>query len=126
MSDDARMQRLTELARKVWPDLGPVFFSGIGVDGFHSSDGDTILQVSDVGYARALDALEAALLVLADETSLRALERAGLPRSVVLSEAEWKLAQVREWARDWFGDGPEPGHEGAEALFAILASEKKC
>lgn len=46
-TDDARLQRLTELARKVWPDAA-IDFERIAMH----------------AHPRALDALEAALLVL--------------------------------------------------------------
>ena len=68
MTDDARIARLTKLARKVWqvPSSTPVVVE----QPFSTSaevwiGNDCVLRVSD--HPRALDALEAALCVLADE-----------------------------------------------------------
>lgn len=101
--DDARIQRLSELAREVWPGVDLVVepvrrltspggaggHTGFGV---RTTGGSVLLQI--MCGARSLGGLEAALLVLAEETSLRALERAGLPRSVVLSDAEVRIQEL--------------------------------
>ena len=69
MSDEARIARLTELARKVWPEenvqIGNPKGKAPAKSGvFVASSEWTLLGVG--AHPRALDALEAALLVLAD------------------------------------------------------------
>ena len=78
---ETRIERLTELARRVWPGFGDeLYTSAYGVvTGF----GDVLISVTR--HPRALDALEAALLVLAGEPPFS-------------HEREWKAveAQVRD------------------------------
>lgn len=76
MTDDERIQRLTELARRVWPDQG----AGVSWDPFYDvakviNDRRTILF--EMQSPRAFDALEAALLVLADDEGEAAMFSAG-------------------------------------------------
>ena len=71
MNDDERIRRLTELARRVWPDRDAQIFVA-------SDDEENTCVVLDekgdweqhlgTNHPRALDALEAALLVLAGES----------------------------------------------------------
>jgi hypothetical protein len=72
MSDDERLERLTEMARRVWPqhaslriELEPDWGQVRVLDG-HPEDSSTgvLWCVEDVPMSGALDALEAALLVL--------------------------------------------------------------
>lgn len=70
MTDEARLKRLTELARRVWPEaeVGPDY--GIGGKQRGYSVKASMAAYSDgltAWHPRALDALEAALLVLAGE-----------------------------------------------------------
>ena len=66
MSDEARIARLRELARRVWPDLvqlrvreiGPDIALSVETPAFHRA------MVSVPNYPRAFDALEAALLAM--------------------------------------------------------------
>lgn len=71
MTDEARIARLTELAQRVWPDLLDV---RVYADATHASvtfvysPTTRAKGLSIEGHPRALDALEAALLVLAGDT----------------------------------------------------------
>lgn len=117
MTDDARIARLTELARKVWPHLEELHviegvngvqiaarsaFTCSTVDG---SPGEhyitTIMHIPaprvQGGVARSLDALEAALRVLA--TGRASLDREMLYRDemrTMQARAEAAEARVRE------------------------------
>jgi hypothetical protein len=79
MTDDARLQRLTELARKVWPDgeadarasADPNECAACVV--LHP-DGEWQQALAIMQHPRALDALEAALCVLAGEPPPWAVE----------------------------------------------------
>lgn len=88
MTDEARIARLTELARRVWGEHGiydgangrpgSVAKSQGKLGGYHvlfmAGDGSYMpIQIAD--HPRALDALEAALLVLAGELVLTGDER---------------------------------------------------
>jgi hypothetical protein len=67
MTDEARIERLTELARRVWPDVAEylrVEFDA--AQAFVRCAGGTVL-LDVVAAGQSLDALEAALLVLAGE-----------------------------------------------------------
>lgn len=79
MSDDERIQRLTELARKVWPgsQLHQRMPNWIHSEHWfvESADGADVLRAD---HHLALDALEAALLALAGEKSLIALLLEGI------------------------------------------------
>jgi hypothetical protein len=70
-SDDARIARLTELARKVWPGIdAAVLCASSGASaGVYSRAQSENLVLMVLAHPRALDALEAALLVLAGEVS---------------------------------------------------------
>lgn len=89
MSDDARIKRLTELARRVWnhEEEQPVTVQrGLGgcdpATTYVRTANGVVLDIA-APNDRALDALEAALLVLADEEEARAadaLDRDALER----------------------------------------------
>lgn len=76
VTDDERIARLIELAQKVWPSAGEVGLSDL-------NPGEVILAkylpewtpllTLQCDHPRALDALEAALLVLAGDTVVNAL-----------------------------------------------------
>lgn len=97
MSDDARLQRLTVLARKVWPDFGPLTVelrhSGATVQ-IHN---ENQFQAVIFDHPRALDALEAALLVLSGESE-PSIDLTQLPAYIELQKrlalAEAKLEAV--------------------------------
>lgn len=64
-SDDARIARLTELARKVWPDAAIDFEEGHDLEVWTPAEGAWRCErIAMHAHPRALDALEAALLVL--------------------------------------------------------------
>ena len=65
MTDEARLARLTELARSVWGG-GYAWYDDdrASIAGVHTERMDSVIEIQ---HPRALDALEAALLVLADE-----------------------------------------------------------
>lgn len=67
MSDE-RIERLTELARGVWPDIGLVVASTGQAAGVHERGGEERMLAMLLCHPRALDALEAALLVLAGDS----------------------------------------------------------
>lgn len=71
MTDEARIARLTELARRVWPEAVAGFTSDSSnysvPTAYVESTRNGSTEIS-IDHPRALDALEAALLVLADET----------------------------------------------------------
>jgi len=76
MSDEDRIARLTELARKVWPDaqLEEAWSGFCWLDIVGSSDRSYVRFWTE--HPRALDALETALCVLAGEPPQWALELA--------------------------------------------------
>jgi len=65
MTDDARIARLTLLARRVWPDTRVIAWP----EHIYVEDETPVQRASVFGHPRALDALEAALLVLAGESA---------------------------------------------------------
>jgi hypothetical protein len=89
MTDDAPHQRLTELARKAWPDSeatvevpdGPDDEDSCGACVLLFPKGDWEEWLSMPRHGRALDALDAALSVLAEEPPQWAVELAELWRS---------------------------------------------
>ncbi len=104
MTDEARIQRLTELARRVWRDRGAF----VSWDAFY----DTAKVVNDRGTIlakivspQALDALEAALLVLAGDPLFykrnyeQAEEECTLERERA-EAAERRLAEVEKLAAE--------------------------
>lgn len=118
MTDEARLARLTELARRVWPELErPHVWAptevGTAIPGC-ALDDEGLEYIHVHPHPRALDALEAALLVLADEERvplterrvfedrIEALERdrATLVRRYKdreLEQAAWVEALAQEW-----------------------------
>lgn len=94
MNYDERIARLMELARKVWPEGGEDFACEVEYDGIGYSIQDeagfTVLLVRN--HPLALDALEAALLVLAQEPSPAVKER----HAKLVAVAD-KLNSLRRW-----------------------------
>lgn len=100
MTGTGRIQRLTELARRVWPERGP-YLVDVVVDHLNASiwsrdaAGGDVERISIYCAHNALDALEAALLVLAGEAPLVAAGQG----------AVCKLAQPPAWveqlASEW-------------------------
>jgi hypothetical protein len=117
--DDARIQRLTELARKVWPELehpsieGPL--ESIASGATLHDDGLEYLHVHP--HPHALDALEAALCVLAGEEPMPVSwvqYRDAVDRTMRLEE---RLGALEQLASDWeryakFERGDGPGRPG--------------
>jgi hypothetical protein len=100
---DDRIARLTELAQRVWAPRSLYVeqaseFQSAAVRGV--DDDQPWLLVED--HPRALDALEAALLVLAAEPDMRDAALRGCGN--VIREQEAKLAAVREAAEAWEAD----------------------
>lgn len=116
MTDDARIARLTELARKMWPDAvidasDPV---NVKVHGAVERSGGRAEWIERIyiGHPRALDALEAALRELAkpdgsalpeviDEirAEFRAEGRRIAPLKLADRPQEWWLAQAEKRGR---------------------------
>ncbi len=102
MTDEKRIERLTGLARKVWPNKADVHVLAPGVDGCEEWDA-CVVSDPDGDWAQllccdgpcAVDALEAALLVLAGE--LTCVVEAGHLRGLEerAESAETKLAALR-------------------------------
>jgi hypothetical protein len=100
LSDEERIARLTELARKVFGDSRVIVrnHSASVADDF--GDGDTGTERIFVKHPRALDALEAALSVLAGEDGEQlARERAAFTMRLV--EAEHTNHALRESVKQW-------------------------
>lgn len=134
MNDEARIARLTQLARRVWPRRDPEAVEHEwhdGFPGFEVLSGDHDLMANDEdsntvlafvqSHPRALDALEAALLVLAgDDTRLQLNRLQEQVRDVLADElARRTPAWVERLARRW-----DELHEGGyNASFAECAQE---
>ncbi len=73
MTDEARIKRLTELARRVWPDAAAAVVDG--VPSVHEMTDYYGEYIHIARHPRALDALEAALLVLSGDLVLTGDER---------------------------------------------------
>lgn len=70
MSDDERIARCTELARRVWPEASVEFSCRMWCVDAPNNAHDAVVEMLAVhDHPRALDALEAALLVLAGEAT---------------------------------------------------------
>lgn len=79
MTDEARIARLTELARRVWPDAlvsseGLPDYAGVHI--YDAAGQARGMRVSINNHPHALDALEAALLVLAGDDEPLSKEQA--------------------------------------------------
>lgn len=85
MTDEARIARLTELARRVWPDAAAAMVDGVAsvveIPGYYEC-----LYIAR--HPCALDALEAALLVLADEERVPLTERRVLEDRIAALERD--------------------------------------
>jgi len=102
MSDDERIARLTDLARRVWPDadvgVSADAYAGLVVN--HRPHAN--LDLALVKHPRSLDALEAALLVLNGQVSDALVGLAG--ETVLAIEAKYRaraFAWVEELAAEW-------------------------
>ncbi len=89
MTDDERIAKLTELAKKVWPDAEAYKHDGMIDVGFMR--GVIYLLQIRIWHPRAADALEAALLVLSGEG--KALTREVFHEAV--HEAATRIAESR-------------------------------
>jgi hypothetical protein len=68
MTDEQRLARLTELARRVWPEASVEFSCRMWCVDAPNNAHDAVVEMLAVhDHPRALDALETCLLVLADE-----------------------------------------------------------
>lgn len=117
MSDDKRIQRLTELAGRVWPDREDVvalthvdgsasvvwrtILPSIRLDGVASDDRPMTTAIRIPPHARAIDALEAALLVLAGEDRHESTKRYAQAMQERAEAAERRLVDVEKLA-DWW------------------------
>lgn len=118
MTDDARIQRLTALARKAYRNAGLTAVEHEWHDGHLGyevlGDNEDGLMIFVRSHPRALDALEAALCVMADEPYSVRLEackkdcegyweqhKRALAAEKRIAEFQAQLAQVRECAEEW-------------------------
>lgn len=100
MSDDERIARLTELARRVWPNAAVNAWGDAAWVERHAGEYPCL----SVAHPRAHDALEAALLVLAHgrETVVQTLSRMSAPRITpkhvaAAREHVGRLEELRAW-----------------------------
>ena len=114
MSDDDRIERLTQLARRMWPDRPYVEVrSGIGFAEVRDGprDGGWIDSLLRVDHGNALDALEAALLVLdgarvVPDGALRDAYCRGVVDALEESPA-WVEQLAAQWEREALEPPPE-------------------
>jgi hypothetical protein len=131
VTDDARTDRLTELARKVWSGAF-VELTDLNYEGTERCY--RVLRPSNIGnlivveieqHPRALDALEAALYALADELQPSPVLPAAIPRS-----QEWlcePTARDLQWALEAHYLCDAPDAEGvAHALAAYRSEFTRC
>ncbi len=147
MTDEARIARLTAMARRVWPDEVAERVTPIVHDPGHYAQlrGRRIgMLVAIHGHPRALDALEAALLVLADpeaKTTTResfgeAVAQAAAKlaqsspdldaklREIVREPPAWVEQLAGEWEREADKIAGVPGvPRGEEPVFRHCAAE---
>lgn len=102
MSDDERIQRLTELARRVWPDelVIEIITDAEGV----SVESDRCILCTVEQHERALDALEAALLVLAGEPAAWAEKLADEWYASAKKIPEMMDPKIGKWVARILGD----------------------
>jgi hypothetical protein len=95
MTDDARIERLTALARKAWPKAAITVYDDSAH--VHSTPGDegTAKSYGFIEHPRALDALEAALETLADEVHLADGSDGKSAHPKTLSEC-WRLIEAMD------------------------------
>ena len=143
MTDEARIKRLTELARQAWPhDDVAVVIASVDVDDslfveVQRDEEEESYSLAGVHHPRALDALEAALLVLADyervpltpdavlADRVRALEKQAGTFADKWRAREEKLEKLAEgWERDADEYHGKPGvPPGERQLIHVLARE---
>lgn len=106
MSDDERIQRLTELARRVWPDQHPLELEAMpqwqSAAVRMEANGELLLLVEN--HPRAFDALEAALLVLADEPPAWAQKLADEWYASAKKIPEMMDPEIGKWVARILGD----------------------
>lgn len=120
MTDEARIARLTDLARSVWP------FYDVSVDADDDGSAAYVNNEPDappfieICHPRALDALEAALLVLADEARIPltadqvtrdALESCRRDREALTKRIREERAAMEKLAEQWEAEALEPPPE---------------
>jgi len=119
MSDDERLARLTELARRL--------VHGASIQyGDTNIAGDPSFEVFDVAddivlripaHPRALDALEAALLVLADDVAVDDdAARLAQAAAAFVRLTRGAPAWVEQLAAEWEDDAAEALRDGADAV----------
>jgi hypothetical protein len=125
-SDDARLKRLIELARQVWPELERPFIwtdESVGdVMAAAELDDEGIQYIHVHPHPRALDALEAALLVLTGEVKgwIRPLgcgfvaEHCGNDDVCSAEAPQFRADLAEELAKEWEQEASErPGQQVA-------------
>ena len=124
MTDEARIARLTELARRVWT-------SRTNVRVVHDREYDAAIVLYDaasrdtrplvsIPHPRALDALEAALLVLAGDAKVHP---DGALRDAYLAGANAGYTEQTKWVEQLAARWDELHEGGYNASFAECARE---
>lgn len=136
MTDDERVVRLADLAQRMWPGAtishesdGTSVITGIQSDGERSWTEEPVF----IRHPRALDALEAALLVLADEARIPltadqvtrdALESCRRDREALVRRIREERAAMEQLAEQWERDASTVAHcEDEGAAYQRCAQE---
>lgn len=134
MNDDARIAKLTKLARRVWPDRETGISTATGAEAVDQRTDDLLVDIGQ--HPRALDALEAALLVLADEERVPLTERRVLEDRIKAAERDResilrrygelhaKLAKIRAWRDSDDGDFAMPQVTQLDAILSDCTLEE--
>lgn len=102
MSDDERLQRLTELARRVWPDIDAAIVDHAQSAGVYArAQGETMVAMV-LRHPLSLDALEAALRELAGEAPA------------------WVDELASKWEREAAEDGSPPDQQDEGGTFVAV------
>lgn len=130
---DERIQRLTELARRVWPYERDRLRIEIDVVGtlriLEKGSDDPLFLLDDVPPECALDALEAALLVLAEDVTIRGVRGAVLVPMLPGEPPAWAEQLASEWeakANKWLALPHGDDHECEDACHAEATQVLRC
>ena len=97
MTDDDRIKRLTELAKRAWPNENVSVTATAHSAGVHRIEGNEAMVAMVLAHPRSLEALEAALLVLAGDDTRMELGRLRERVRDVLAEELAKRKATPAW-----------------------------